>query len=310
MVILTACSNQDVPTGSNSLDVSDTDNETLMENNTVSEQSDDQIGQADSVVIDPNLIGKTFSSGDFEYTILECGDASISGYIGEEASLTLPTEIDGYSVVAVSDAACKGNDKITSLLIPGTIKEIGKEAFQNCKNLTSVTFEEGVERLNDFSFAYNKKLTEVDIPDSVTNMGMRVWNQDQYDKIYEYKDGLVYAGKVVVDIDEKTFDGEIRFQEDTVGIGSEALLAPETVSGMIADYITEDTLIIPDTVKSIGSMALGNLERYIKSIEIPDSVEYIGDEAIPQEIKIYGVVGSEAERYASSNGNDFVIRSN
>ena len=270
-------------------------------------QSDSNNNEA-TPTIDANLIGKTFASGEYEYTILENGSISIAGYTGGATDLVLPTEIDGYPVSAVGEEAFHGNDSIITLTVPGSIMEIGASAFQNCENLTSVTLEEGVQKLGDLSFANNRSLIEVNVPDSVFNMGLRVWNQDNYDEIYTYYNNLAYMGKVVVDIDEVNFDGSVQFMDGTVGIASEAFISYATASGANTSQIISERLIIPDTVKYIGSSAFeGQYYRNLESIEVPASVEFIGGSAIPSEIKIYGATNSAAESYASSNGNDFVI---
>ena len=66
--------------------------------------------------------------------------------------------------------------------------------------------------------------------------------------------------------------------------------------------ISEGTTVIAD---SLFSRDKTDNQR----MEIPDSVIYIGDDAIPSKVKIYGDDGSEAQRYAVDNGNEFVILS-
>ena len=44
-----------------------------------------------------------------------------------------------YQVVAIADAACKNNKKITTVTIGSNVTSIGKDAFRGCKKLKKVT---------------------------------------------------------------------------------------------------------------------------------------------------------------------------
>ena len=47
---------------------------------------------------------------------------------------------NGHLVVAIANNAFKGNLKITGIVFPESVQKIGHAAFENCKNLTQVTF--------------------------------------------------------------------------------------------------------------------------------------------------------------------------
>lgn len=44
---------------------------------------------------------ETFTSGDFEYKILEDETAEITGYIASETTVEVPAELDGYKVTSI-----------------------------------------------------------------------------------------------------------------------------------------------------------------------------------------------------------------
>ncbi len=59
----------------------------------------------------------------------------------------------------------------STIIIPGEIKRIGKNAFEYCKSVRRVIFEEGVEVIEDNAFLECDILHEVVIPSSVIKIG-------------------------------------------------------------------------------------------------------------------------------------------
>lgn len=90
---------------------------------------------------------------------------TITGYDGELAGdVTIPSKIGEYTVTAIGNNAFDGNEKITSVTIPGTVKGIRQYAFRGCKNLKKITLQEGVESIGYYAFAGCTNLTEVNLP--------------------------------------------------------------------------------------------------------------------------------------------------
>lgn len=90
---------------------------------------------------------------------------TITGYDGALAGdVTIPSKIGEYTVTAIGNSAFDGNEKITSVTIPGTVKEIRQYAFRSCKNLKKITLQEGVESIGYYAFAGCTNLTEVNLP--------------------------------------------------------------------------------------------------------------------------------------------------
>lgn len=90
---------------------------------------------------------------------------TITGYDGElTGDVTIPSKIGDCTVTAIGNNAFDGNEKITSVTIPGTVKEIRQYAFRGCKNLKKITLQEGVESIGYYAFAGCTNLTEVNLP--------------------------------------------------------------------------------------------------------------------------------------------------
>lgn len=73
-------------------------------------------------------------------------------------NLTIPASVKNkgktYSVVEIADGVCNQKSNLTALTIPATVRRIGTEAFRDCRNLGTVTFEEGsqLSRMGRYAF--------------------------------------------------------------------------------------------------------------------------------------------------------------
>lgn len=62
-------------------------------------------------------------------------------------------------------------EKIISLEVASNIREIGRHAFEDCENLTSVILPESMNVIGAWAFVRCRSLENVNIPDSVTRIG-------------------------------------------------------------------------------------------------------------------------------------------
>ncbi len=86
--------------------------------------------------------------------------------------IVIPSEYGGKSVVTINDEVFKNNDRLESITIPKTITSIGKYAFSECDNLTSVIFAEDSEMkiIGANAFENCNKLTSITLPNTVTDI--------------------------------------------------------------------------------------------------------------------------------------------
>ena len=61
------------------------------------------------------------------------------------------------------------------LTIPNAVTTIGRYAFANCKQFTSITIPNGVTTIEDYLFYQCERLTNVDIPNTVTSIGLNAF---------------------------------------------------------------------------------------------------------------------------------------
>ena len=82
---------------------------------------------------------ESFTSGDFEYALLDDGTAEITKYGGNADVLAIPDALDGHAVTSIGDRAFYWCDSLTSITIPDSVTSIGDEAFSNCDTSPQAT---------------------------------------------------------------------------------------------------------------------------------------------------------------------------
>ena len=77
---------------------------------------------------------------EYKYTLnKDTKKITLDKYLGSESTVWIPEEIAGYKVATIGNKCFEGQ-KITGVCIRENIESIGNSAFQNCKNLKTVTF--------------------------------------------------------------------------------------------------------------------------------------------------------------------------
>jgi hypothetical protein len=72
--------------------------------------------------------------------------------------------VDGWVVDA-------DTEKLTEVVVPGDVRGIANNAFDNCRKLTNAVLEAGVARIPAYAFNCATGLKEVSMPDTVTEIG-------------------------------------------------------------------------------------------------------------------------------------------
>ncbi len=81
-------------------------------------------------------------------------EATLTGYNGNEANVTIPSYIDGYKITAIGDDAFSSTS-VTSVIIPNTVTKIGWFAFKECSALKAVTVPDSVGSIGYSAFPQN-----------------------------------------------------------------------------------------------------------------------------------------------------------
>lgn len=193
-----------------------------------------------------------FSSteGDFSYTILDDGSASVTGYTGEGGMVVVPATIGGAAVTDIAAGAFRNNGVVTSVVIPEGVLSIGDGAFSGCSVLSYIS-----------------------VPTSVTNIGANIFGENGNITVSAAEDSSIAQWCIV---------NEVRF----VPVGTENLDYDTDDNGniTITSYTGSDrTFVIPAVIcgKPVTGIASGAFDwvETLKEVYIPASVTSIATNA-------------------------------
>lgn len=122
------------------------------------------------------------------------GDGILIKYKGNEKKINIPD-----TVKYIGDGVFE-EGKITSIFLPDSIVDIGKNAFEKCNKLESINIPASVISIGENAFKSCSKLTDIVLPDSVVNIG-----NSAFEKCSKLK-SINIPGSVV-SVGENAFNG-------------------------------------------------------------------------------------------------------
>lgn len=126
---------------------------------------------------------------------LVVGNGILIGYKGNDSKVTVPE-----NVRKIGANVFEGHSEIVSVTLTDKVEEIGEEAFKDCTNLKNVSGGNYLEKICDRAFL-NCPLETIRIPASVTELGLRAYDQENNGK----SDSVVFLGNTLPKIScEKT----------------------------------------------------------------------------------------------------------
>jgi hypothetical protein len=114
------------------------------------------------------LLGKASVNAQFTF-VTNNGAINITGYLGTDGTVVIPGMINGYPVTSIGSSAFFYQTTLTNVTIPGSITNIGFQAFTGC-GLTSVSIPDGVVTIGQSAFMHCSSLTNVSFGNSVTSI--------------------------------------------------------------------------------------------------------------------------------------------
>jgi len=147
---------------------------------------------------------------------------TIVGYIGSNTVLTIPSEIEGVSVINIGNGAfspSNNSTKITSITIPDSVTSIGERAFEWCSNLTSINISKNVKSISKATFCGCIQLTSLTIPNGVTSIGEGAFTGCRLTNI-KIPDSVTYIGDVAFEDCHSLKSIDIPNSVKTIGWGA------------------------------------------------------------------------------------------
>ena len=245
---------------------------------------------------DVNNINHIYEDDGNTYRVTQIGSGSKVKRADSQSKveIIIPEGVTKIAKKAFYSADRYGSNIIGNLTIPGSVKTIDIDAFRNCRYLTSLELENGIEEIGMGAFEECKGFTgNLIIPDSVTKIGDNAFNNctgfngtltlsNQLETIGEYAfsgcsklmGSLVIPDSVTL-IDAYAFNACKGFDKLTIGnnvitIGNNAFWYCTGFNG---------DLVIPDSVTSIGDFAFSMCNGFDGTLTLGSSLDSIGEEA-------------------------------
>ena len=230
------------------------------------------------------------AAGDSSDTLVGANikDGVLLGYYGLGGDIVLPN-----TVTKIDNEALKGNDNIVSITIPGSVKDIGNNAFEGCTKLERVIFTNPEKTSKNLiirlsAFQNCKKLTECEIParayqvvgnifkgcTSLTEIEVNAANP-----YYFTQDGVLF-GPALVEY-EPQYDDDYALQSYPAGRQG-AYTIPSEVNGKEIDQIWTSgfegaasltDITIPSSIGRLGTAAFEGTG--LTNVVIPDTVQQV-----------------------------------
>lgn len=277
-------------------------------------------------------------ASDFSYELSDDNSGvKITAYKGG-ANCRIPSEIEGMPVTEIAESAFSSKKNLVVLVMPDTIKKVGKNCFEFCKALKAVKLSSSLSAIGGRIFHYCESLEEITIPESVTTIEKSAFFGSGLKSIYipdTVKEIQEFAFNACSSLSKVRLPSTLKILPAGIFDSCHSLESVELPNGIIeiGDYAfckcpSLASLTIPNSVTSIGKDAFGGNNYHdcgLKSLDIPnsvtklecdfvfcksleklhlpDSLEVITNDMFPNSLKSVNIPAStkEIKRYAFKN---------
>ena len=234
------------------------------------------------------------TSQGFSYAFVSPDTIEITAYAGYEAEVTVPSSIDGYTVVGIQsfhreEGYSTPNIFVRKVILPETVTYIADDAFYDDDHwsakehfeLYEIVLPQSLKTIGKNAFYNNYYLQSIDIPAGVTGIGTGAFAKCQNLSSITFRGdntflwGGAFGGKTGYSVG--TFAGKIS-ELHQAWLYDDAASDFFVWQGQLLDYKgTGKTPVIPDTVSVIGAEAFWQSD--ITGVTIPSGVRLIGQYA-------------------------------
>lgn len=269
-----------------------------------------------------SYISEAYDDGgnlEFDGILFEDGVFVTSGenkYVGEviiPATVTYNNKT--YRVTGITRSAFIFCGELTGVILPNTVTFIGRNAFFNCQNLTKVVLSQSLRHIDSNAFVLCKSLKTIDLPASLKTIGYGAF-YDTAIKNITIPDSTIVGEEAFnnTPIENITVSCKAKLMGNHIfnntswmnNQPSDELIYIGTHLYCYNGILPEGTSItIPEGTTGIAGGAFApfrnNAEDYpgtnqgLKNIEIPNSVNYIGNEAFTRSQLTEAVIPNSIE---------------
>ena len=232
-----------------------------------------------------------FTDAGLRYEILTDAETaekyvSIIAYDGTDSQMIIPEKLQNISVTEIGYRAFFGNEVITGVTLPSTLKRVGDRAFMYT-NVAAIDLPSGLEIIAEGAFAQMPNLTSINIPGGVKELPYMVFAQDANLSSVTLNSGLETIGSDVfsgcASLTSLTLPdtvkalGECTFQNCTNLASINFPAGLTEIPYACFDNAGLTTLVIPETIVTIGGGAFGRCAK-LESITLPASLTALGQQ--------------------------------
>lgn len=194
-------------------------------------------------------------------------------YEGEATDVVIPSMIADKKVTTIAES-CFYKMPVTSVVCPETLKVIDKSAFDGCTELKEVTFNEGLERIEDCAFG-GTGLEKVILPDTVNYVGDLAFCCDNCIKEIKFSASMTELGNsfACCGATDITVPGNIKvvgYESFSECNNLKTLVFEEGVEILEEDFILYcdalESIVIPSTVTQIGDISIYDLDNLVFTV--------------------------------------------
>lgn len=239
-----------------------------------------------------------YSEG-LKFNRLSNGTYSVAGLgsCKDKALVIPPKTPEGGRVTEIEREAFKGQQELTSVIIPDGVTKICNSAFWNCTGLTSVTISDTVKTIEGYAFVFCGNITHLDIPSGVERIENSAFSRCKGLVSLCLPEGLTYLGAEAFEncdsLESVTIPSGLTSMADNPFANSAAMHTVSVAAGnpvyysennCVMERATKKLVIgiqsssIPQNVTAIGTRAF-YFCRGLTSVMIPKTVTVIGKDA-------------------------------
>lgn len=179
-------------------------------------------------------------------------------------SVTLPDTLE-----EIRDSAFMGCSMLNELQLPESLLIIESNAFADC-GLTSIVLPEKLYAIGRCAFASCRNLSEIRIPAGFKEFGYNAFTGTAWLRAKKQENPFVVVNDILICADGQT--GDVSVPAGVKGIG-EYVFSCES-DKLPAEDAALKSIQLPDSLEFIGDAAFENC-RYLESVKLPDSLKKI-----------------------------------
>lgn len=202
--------------------------------------------------------------------------------------IKVPSTYEGVEVTSIGEGAFADCTKITSVVLPSTIKNIGGSAFSNCTSINTLTIPDSVTGIGGGAFSGCTSLKSIVLPQNLQKIESYLFSGCKSLENVNIPSGVTYIGEEafysclsldkftipekVLEISNDAFSNTKFFNTETNWDGINLVKDNCLLALKDSVYDTLDSYTVPYGVRVIARGAFQTPDMYIKFVELPNTV--------------------------------------